>query len=125
MNKPQSDKPKTYSSAASSSALSESDRRAHARYSVQVPIEIMKDGSDLPMRLETSDLSRGGCYVRLETQFPLGVRVRTTLWLDDYPVTVRGLIATRHPQFGNGIMFMEFEGNGEQILSRYLGAIIT
>jgi hypothetical protein len=58
-------------------------------------------------------------------QFSLGVRVRATLWLDGCPIVIRGLVVTRHPQFGNGIMFVEFEGQGEQLLIRYLGAIAT
>jgi hypothetical protein len=32
---------------------------------------------------------------------------------------------TRHPQFGNGIMFLEFEGGGERLLGRYLEAVTT
>jgi hypothetical protein len=107
------------------SALAKPDRRLHPRYTVQVQIEIHEEGSDVPLRLVTTDLSRGGCYVEMLIQFPLGVRVRATLWIDDGPVVVRGVVVTRHPQFGNGIMFVEFEGQGEQLLTRYLDAITT
>ncbi len=75
------------------------------------------------MRFVTTDLSRGGCYVELLLQFPVGARLRATLWLDQQPIVVRGLVVTRHPQFGNGIMFVEFEGQSEQLLGRYLDAI--
>jgi len=77
------------------------------------------------MRLETTDLSRGGCYIQLLIPLSVGIRVQGTFWLDGYPVHVRGLVVTRHPQFGNGIMFVEFEGEGEQLLKRYLDAITT
>ncbi len=101
------------------------DRRRHARHTVQVQVELHEDGNDVPMRLETTDLSRGGCYVQLIMTLPLGARVKATLWLAGSPVVVRGRVVTRHPQFGNGIMFLEFEGDGEKVLQRYLDTIRT
>jgi hypothetical protein len=103
----------------------EPDRRRHPRYTVQVQIEIRQEGSNHPMRLETTDLSRGGCYIELITALPLGARVQLTLWLGGYPVAIQGRVVTRHPQFGNGIMFLDFEGEGDQLLNRYLQAITT
>jgi hypothetical protein len=102
----------------------ENGRRRHPRYTVQVPIEIRPEGSAIPMRLETTDLSRGGCYLRLLTPLHVGIRVQATLWLSDYPIVVRGRVVTRHPHFGNGIMFVDFEGHAEVLLKRYLDAII-
>ena len=99
------------------------ERRVHRRYTVQVPIEIREEGSDVPLRLETTDLSRGGCYVQLMMTLVLGTYVHATLWLDQTPIRVRGRVVTRHPQFGNGIMFLEFEGNGQHLLAQYLEAI--
>jgi hypothetical protein len=36
-------------------------------------------------------------------------------------------VATRHPQYGNGIMFIDFEGQGqgEVVLNRYLDAVVA
>ncbi len=76
------------------------------------------------MRLQTTDLSRGGCYVQIMTPFPVGARLHAKLWLDDCPVVVRGLVVTNHPQFGNGIMFVDFERDGEQLLKQFLQAIV-
>lgn len=117
----------------SSGAVHEPDRRLHPRYTVKVPIEIDPEDNDddsdshIPMRCETTDLSRGGCYIRLAAPLPVGIRLHATLWLDGYPIVIRGLIVTRHPEFGNGIMFVDFEGQGqaEVILKRYLDGITT
>jgi hypothetical protein len=109
----------------STTAMPEPDRRHNPRYTVQVQIEIHLDGSDVPMRLETTDLSLGGCYVQLMIPLSVGIRLHATLWLDGCPIVVRGLVVTRHPQFGNGIMFVEIEGQGEQLLIRYLDAVTT
>ncbi|MGA2981269.1 MAG: PilZ domain-containing protein [Terriglobales bacterium] len=107
----------------STSALHEPDRRLHARYTVHVQIEILREDSEIPLRCETTDLSRGGCYIRLVGALPVGIRLHATLWLDGYPLVIRGLIVTRHPEFGNGIMFVDFEGQGEALLTRYLDGI--
>ena len=101
------------------------ERRRHPRYTLQVQIELRQEGIDVPMRLVTTDLSRGGCYIQTLMQLPLAARVQATLWLDACPIVIQGVVVTRHPQFGNGIMFVEFEGQGEQLLSRYLAAITT
>ena len=105
-------------------AVTELDRRLHPRYTFQVQIEIRQEGIDVPMRLETTDISRGGCYIQLLIPLAVGIRLHATVWLDGYPIVIGGLVVTRHPQFGNGIMFVEFEGQGEQLLHRYLDAII-
>lgn len=104
-------------------ALHEPDRRRHPRYTAQIQIEILLDGAAVPVRTETTDLSRGGCYVQLVSPLPVGIRLHATLWLDGYPIFLRGLVITRHPQFGNGIMFVDFEGQGDAMLKRYLEGI--
>ena len=99
------------------------DRRHFPRYTARVQVELRQDGIEVPLRMETTDLSRGGCYVQLMMTMPIGTYLNLTLWLDGYPVRVRSRVVTRHPQFGNGIMFLEFQGNDEQLLTRYLSAL--
>ena len=109
----------------SASPLAQPERRRYPRYTVHVQVELRQEGNDVPMHLETTDLSRNGCYVQLLIPLSVGIRVQATLWLDGYPVVIRGRVVTRHPQFGNGIMFLEFEADAEQQLSTYLEAITT
>jgi c-di-GMP-binding flagellar brake protein YcgR len=99
------------------------DRRRDLRYSVQVQIELREDGSEVPMRMNTTDLSRGGCYVELLMPLPVGTDVTATLWLSNGSVRMRGRVVTRHAQFGNGIKFLDFDDNGEKVLAQYLDAI--
>jgi len=104
-------------------ALLHATDRRHARYTVHVPIEILMEDREIPARFETTDLSQGRCYIRLAVPLPVGIRLHATLWLDGYLIVTRGLIVTRHPEFGNGIMFVDFEGPGEALLKRYLDGI--
>jgi hypothetical protein len=102
----------------------ESDRRRYPRRTVNVQIEIRPDGSDIPLRAETTDLSRGGCYVQIMLPLSLGKQLGATLWLDGEPIIARGLVVTRHPSFGNGVMFLDFEAQGEQALNRYMDRLM-
>jgi hypothetical protein len=52
--------------------LTQPDRRVYPRYTVHVPIEIREQGSDVPLRLETTDLSHGLCCVQLMMTLVLG-----------------------------------------------------
>lgn len=99
------------------------DRRRDPRYALQVQIELREEGSNVPLRMCTTDLSRGGCYVELMLTLPIGTYVTAKLWLTDCPVRMRGRVVTLHPQFGNGIHFLEFEDDGKKVLAQYLNAI--
>jgi hypothetical protein len=105
--------------------FAEHNRRVHPRFTVNVQIELHEENSDIPMRVETTDLSRGGCYVQLMMPLNVGGRIRAKLWLDGETIVARGRVVTRHPEFGNGIMFLDFEGEGEKLLKRYLAAVVS
>lgn len=107
----------------SSGAALSAQRRKHRRFRAQVPIDICQEGGNVVLRMETRDLSRGGCSIQLMASLSVGAYVQLTLWLDDSPVGSRGRVVTRHPQFGTGIMFLEFQEAGEHALTRYLDAI--
>jgi hypothetical protein len=107
------------------SPVTDPDRRSHPRFTVNVQLELRHEGDDTPIRTETTDLSCGGCYVQLSLTLALGAYVNGRLWLDGAAVQFRGRVVTCHPQFGNGIMFLEFEGNGEKLLRSYLEAIVV
>lgn len=99
------------------------DRRRFPRHTVQVPIEVQLEGSKTTLAAETSDLSRNGCYLRLPNPLPVGLWVRATLWLDTVPIQIAGRIVTRHPNFGNGIMFLKIEDQDTQTLTAYVEAV--
>lgn len=72
------------------------------------------------MRLQTTDLSGGGCYVEMALTLDVGTKVDIVLWLDQQKLTLRGVIVTRHPQFGNGIEFLGMSLENERKLYCYL-----
>ena len=99
------------------------DRRRYPRYPLQVPIKIQVEGYGETFLAETSDLSRNGCYVRLQNPLPIALRVQAVLWLDRLVIQIEGRIVTRHPEFGNGIMFLKMQDRDERALATYLEAV--
>jgi hypothetical protein len=102
---------------------SHEDRRQFRRYNVNVQIEVHERDSDVPLRMQTTDLSRGGCYIQLMMPLTVGTYLNCKIWLGDKPVEARGRVVTRHPQFGNGIIFLEFKGDGAEVLTNYLNTV--
>lgn len=98
------------------------ERRRYLRIEVAAQIEIRPDGTNVPMRLETSDLSLGGCYVEMNLTLEVGTRLDIVLWLDQQKVSTRAVVVTRHPQFGNGISFLSVSPENEARLRAFLDA---
>ena len=98
----------------------QTNRRLYPRYEVALPIEILAEDATDPVILNTANLSLCGCSIVVSSQFPVGVRIQATLLIGDDHVAVHGRVITRHPQLGNGIMFLRFVGDGEERLRRFL-----
>src|SRR5260370_18637521 len=75
--------------APSGSTLTERDRRLCPRYTLQVQIELHQQGSADPLRLQTTDISRAGCYVQMPTPLPVAVFLQPILWLPRCPILTR------------------------------------
>lgn len=82
------------------------DRREYSRHKVSVQTELCLSGQDSPVRVETSDLSLGGCYIQTKLAIPAGTRLDITLCLGKEKVMISGVVVTCYPQFGNGIQFL-------------------
>jgi c-di-GMP-binding flagellar brake protein YcgR len=55
------------------------DRRRHLRIQTAVQIEIRPEDYERAMRLETSDLSLGGCYVEMNLTLEVGTKLNIVL----------------------------------------------
>lgn len=103
-----------------STSIAHANRRLYPRYEVEVPVEILAEDAPAPVALHTANLSLCGCSIVLTDQFPVGLRVQATFLVGEHRVVVYGRVITRHPQLGNGIMFLRFPGDGEERLRRFL-----
>lgn len=114
--------PRQHSAAPES--VAQVERRADPRFSVNVPVELTPFGAS-SLHLTASNLSRHGCYLEMSAPLSVGTRVLVSLSLGEHIVQVRGCVITRHPDLGNGIMFLTFEEDGQRTLRQFLAQLAS
>ncbi|MGO9088381.1 MAG: PilZ domain-containing protein [Candidatus Sulfotelmatobacter sp.] len=97
-----------------------SERRRFQRLPIAVQTELRVQGNLMPIRVETADISLGGCYVEMALTLAVGTPLSIVLWLGQEKLAVDGRVATCHPQFGNGIEFTGICSDAQQRLQRFL-----
>jgi c-di-GMP-binding flagellar brake protein YcgR len=98
------------------------DRRKSPRVSVSVQVELREEGSTMPTRVETADLSTGGMYVQMLLALEVGSRLDIVLWLAEQKHCLKGIVVTKHPQFGNGIEFTNMSSESRAALTAFIDA---
>ena len=82
------------------------ERRKFDRRITSLNLELLLKGRSVPLRVSTSDLSVGGCYIQHAYILPIGTRLQITILIGDDKVPVYGIVKSCHT-FGNGIQFLE------------------
>ena len=95
------------------------ERRKHPRFKINVPVEVHTDASETPLRVATSDISLGGCYLESMYPFPVGTPLELKLQVAD-TLLVASRVVTCDPQFGNGIEFVRMLPEDRAALSKFL-----
>lgn len=85
----------------------EKDRRKFDRKITAVQLEMVLAGRAAPMRVSTTDLSVGGCYVQTSYPLSIGVRLGISIPIGNEKLLVQGIVKTCHQSFGNGIQFLK------------------
>ena len=96
------------------------ERRRWPRMRISALAELKAKGSDIPIRVKTSDLSVGGCYVEMMFTLEVGKIVDISLWLGQYRLNTTGRVATQHVQFGNGIQFLTLTASDRMHVEDFL-----
>jgi c-di-GMP-binding flagellar brake protein YcgR len=97
-----------------------SERRRHRRFCFAMPIELRAEGAAAPIRLQTTDISAGGCYVEMGFTLREGTQLEAVMWLGERKLVVKGVVVSSHPQFGNGVKFTEMTDDQRKALEAYL-----
>jgi c-di-GMP-binding flagellar brake protein YcgR len=96
------------------------ERRLFQRLTVALQIELRVKGDSVPIRLQTTDISVGGCYVEMAVTLDPGIELDVFLWLEHEKLSLKGRVATKHPHFGNGIEFIALSPGSEARIQRFL-----
>jgi c-di-GMP-binding flagellar brake protein YcgR len=95
------------------------ERRQYPRVSASVQIELRPEDMDVPMRLATTDVSLGGCYVETPFTLDIGTKLDMVFWLGEQKIVTTGTVVTRHSQIGNGIEFTGMSSLDRDMLRRF------
>jgi c-di-GMP-binding flagellar brake protein YcgR len=96
------------------------ERRQSPRVKVGISIEFKPESAAVASRAETADLSVVGCYVEMTFTLPVGTKLDLVLWVEDQRLPARGVVVTHHPQFGNGIQFLDLSREDQEKLANFL-----
>ena len=99
------------------------ERRRHPRVNANIPVEIRCATNQYPSRAVTEEISLCGCYVKTMFTLDLGVKLDLTLWLKDQQIQGVAVVATRHPQVGNGFEFIQMDPQHRLKLNEYLSTL--
>jgi hypothetical protein len=95
------------------------ERRRYPRVKAKVPVELACSGAPA-MRTATDEISLCGCYIETMFTMDVGTKLSLVFSLDDTRVSGIGIVATKYPQVGNGIDFIEMTPEGRLRLSQYI-----
>lgn len=96
------------------------ERRRFPRAKVAIPIEFKPESAAVASHAETADLSLSGCYVEMSFTLPVGTKLELVLWVEEHRLPTKGIVVTHHPQFGNGIEFLDISQEDQNKLAHYL-----
>jgi hypothetical protein len=96
------------------------ERRKYPRAKAAIPIEFKPDGAAVASHAETADLSLSGCYVEMSFTLQVGSKLDLVLWVEDERLVTKGVVVTHHPQFGNGIEFLDMSQEDQTKLAHFL-----
>jgi hypothetical protein len=85
------------------------DRRSQPRYPVDAGASIFFIDVRARIAGRILDLSVGGCRIRSEGRFPVGIyrRVETEFKVDGLPFRLAGVVQSLHDRFTVGIRFLD------------------
>jgi hypothetical protein len=76
-----------------------------------------------PLRTSTDEISLSGCYIETMFTLDVGVKLEVVFSLDGKRIGARAVVATKYPQVGNGIDFVEMAPEDRLRLSEFISSL--
>lgn len=83
--------------------------------------EVEKD--DPPVRCQLTDLSLGGCYLRMSSPFPVSTRVTLSMRVAGLELKTEGVVRVMHEEQGMGVEFTQSTAEHRAMLEKFLGLL--
>jgi len=81
------------------------------------------DQDDPPARCELTDLSLGGCYLRISSPFPVSTRVTVSMSAAGVQLRFEGVVRVMHPEKGMGVEFTQTTDAHRTSLEAFLASL--
>jgi hypothetical protein len=98
------------------------DRRRYPRVKCLCSVELHAPGQSAPMRVRSTDLSCGGCFVEMNPPLPEGTPLKIGLWLNQTKVSAEAKVITSSPGFGIGVEFTQVSPAEQELIRKFLQA---
>ena len=115
-----SEKYDRYDAKKAATATTEAERRGTDRHLVIATAEIVELSSGARFSTRTTDLGPGGCFVDTLTPFPVGSKVRVTVFRNNSHFETRGAVVYSQQGLGMGIAFDALEPQQRAALDAWL-----
>jgi PilZ domain len=99
------------------------ERRKAPRFSCSGRIEMRVEGADYRMGGTLTDISLHGCYVEMNSTYPVGTKLNLELEVISMKVKLPGVVRAAYPFLGMGISFGEIEAKPLAQLQELLVAL--
>ena len=99
------------------------ERRQSPRLRCSGSVEFRAEGSDVRMWGTVTDVSLHGCYVEMNSTFPVDTKVNLVLKSFGIRIEASGTVRTSYPFLGMGICFADLEPERQLQLKQLLDAL--
>ena len=83
-----------------------SNRRRRARHKISFNLELRDERTNVPMRVNATDISGNGCYIEMIMPMPVGTALKVDFWIEQEHVNSSAIVRTCDPGVGMGIEFL-------------------
>ena len=92
--------------AASTPSAHPSNRRRRARHKISFNLELRDERTNVPMRVNATDISGNGCYIEMIMPIAVGTPLKVDFWIEQEHVNSSAIVRTCDPGVGMGIEFL-------------------
>ena len=79
---------------------------------------------DPPVRSKLTDLSLGGCYLEINSPFPVRTRIVLSMRVSELELRVEGMVCVMHPEMGMGVVFTQKTAEQRSHVERFIHALL-
>ena len=83
-----------------------SNRRRRARHKINFNLELRDERTNVPLRVNATDISGNGCYIETIMPMAAGTALKADFWIDEEHVITSAIVRTCDPGVGMGIEFL-------------------